>query len=275
METDLGPRISSYQGRNNLYTTETYNSGNARNGFMGIPEAANLVTDARDVYLQTYPSRDRQMSIERVERNLSHPRIFLTLIKHEDILVGIGIFPRLFIDGDSVLYSSRAIVPEHEREGLGPYILDLAMQYHDEELAKSHTRLRYGVLFTQNPASVVSLQRAPRADNIFPFLHKEAGDKFAGRYRIGSKEQRIMNAVYNISSMYSTGITNLTGVSKRELWEVGMNENFRPDRESSTWPIYLEMVGAVPEGLEMNREAGDVVYVTYAILPARIDNVAA
>lgn len=258
-ECVLDPIITTFQGRDKTYIVEAYNSGALRNGFMGVPEYRCLVETGIEVYLQTYPDRNKEMSIERVKKILSHPRTILELLKHEDIAVGLGVFPRLFIEGDHGLYSSRAIVAEHERQGGGVYILDRAMELHNEELARSHNRLRWGALMTQNPASIVSLQRAPKVKDIHPFLRLD------GRYEPNSKAQRIMLAVHNWAMMNSRSINTLTGVSKSELWEVGMNENYRPDRESSTWEIYQEMVGASPEGLEMNREGGDVVYVTYEI----------
>lgn len=258
-ECVLDPIITTFQGKDNVYTVETYNSGALRNGFMGVPEYRCVVDDVKGAYLRTYIDRDVDMSIGRVEKILSHPRTILELVKHEGIVVGFGAFPRLFIEGDQVLYSSRAFESEHERQGGGVYVLDRAIELHNEELAKSHNRLRSGALMTQNPASIVSLQRAQRAKDIHPFL------RLGGRYERNSKPQRIMLAVHNWAMMNSRSINTLTGVSKGEVWEVGMNENFRPDKGSSTWEIYQEMVAASPEGLEMNREAGDVVYITYEI----------
>lgn len=268
METKDIPTYSEeeFQGKTRLYRVETYRSGTNRSGFLGVPEYERLVEIIRDSYLNTYPTRDRDISIRRVERSLSHPRTILELALYEGIPIGYGIFPRLRIETndpepESVLYSSRAFQEEHEGEGLGTHFLSEAIRLHQEERVQLHKPLlKWGALMTQNAYSIrslIKLQRLGIIGKIRPF------DEIFER---DPKSQSLLLGVHQQAFVGSLGIDTITGVSRGELRELGMNEAYKPSREDvGAWEIHQKMVLHPPHGLGMNRDAGDVVYVLYDI----------
>lgn len=249
-----------FQGKTNIYGIETYYSGRS-NRFTDMAEYSGLVDTVTGLYLDIYPNRDREISIDRIRRGLSHPRTILMLAKHhQGIPVGFGIFPRLFIDGGPVLYSSRAFMPEHEGQGLGTHFLNRAISMHREIVAGMHRSLYYGVLMTQSAFSIVTLKRLQelgRVGKIYPL------DELYDRNR---EAQSVLLAVHREVYMHSLSIDTITGVSKGELRELGMNVAYRPNRgHQEAWEIHQRMVSSPPDGWDMNRERGDVVYVTFEL----------
>lgn len=259
-------KVMTFQGKTNFYPIEIYRSGN-QTPFTRMPEYSGLIDVTTDLYLGIYPTRKRGISIDRMRRSLSHPRTILMLARDGDTPVGFGIFPRLLFGGDSVLYSSRGFLPDHEGQGLGTHFLDTAIQLHQQE---SYRFIRYGVLMTQNWLSVVTLRKLQRSGmigKILPFderYDKKEDDKYVNR-----EAQYTVLGVHREVYLNSLGINTGTGVSKGELVELGMNEASRPSREDTeAWKIHQQMVSPPYEpynGLDMNREGGDVVYVTFEL----------
>ncbi len=253
------PIEEPFQGKTRSYLMEIHNSGKGNN-FMDMPEYSGLVGTVTDLYLGVYPCRDRDLSIDRMRSSLSHPRTILMLARHEGIPVGFGIFPRLSIDGEPILYSTRAFMPDHEGQGLGTHSLDRAIQLHQEILTKMHRSLRWGVLMTQNAFSIVTLKRLQalgRIGVIYPLDELYDRDRDA---------QSVLLAVHREVYMHSLSIDTLTGVSRGELRELGMNDAYRPNRDNQeAWSIHQRMVSSPPDGWDMNRERGDVVYITFEI----------
>lgn len=253
-----GGETTHFTGKSNTYHVETYRSGKGR--FTELSQYSGVKDVVTGLYLPVHHTRDRKISIERMEKSLSYPRTILELIKYQDGLVGFGIFTRLLISSpekftsEPVIHSTRAILSEHEGQGLGTHILERAVQLHQEE---SHKPLRWGALMTQNPLSVFTLEKVPSVDEIYPF---------AKRYNANRWAQFIMLGVHQAVLMNSLGINTVTGVSKGELSGLGMNETWRPRPDQGrVWEIYQEMISPTPYGLDMNREAGDVVYVIFGL----------
>lgn len=253
------PTTEPFQGKAGSYVVEAHYSDKS-NRFTDMPEYSRLLATVTDLYLGVYPNRDREISIERMKRGLSHPRTILMLAKHEGIPVGFGIFPRFFINGEPILYSTRAFMPKHEGQGLGTHVLNRAILLHHEIVTGMHRSLRWGVLMTQNAFSIVTLKRlqeSGRVGKIYPV------DELYGENR---DAQSILLAVHREVYMHSLGIDTFTGVSRAELRELGMNEAYRPNREhADAWEVHQRMVSSRPEGWGMNRERGDVVYVTFEL----------
>lgn len=249
-----GGQVTEFKGKTRNYSIETYHSnGGNRHAFSQMPEYSDLVNTVTGLYLNIYPNRDRDVSTERMARSLSHPRTILMLARYEGVPVGFGIFPRLLIYSEPVVYSSRAFRHRHEGEGLGTFVLEKGIDEHRKECSKSHKSLRWAALMTQNPYSVVTAEKLPGVEEIYPFSKRYDENREAQWYLLG-----VHHAVY----MASLGIKTVTGVSRGELREIGMNERGRPRRRDvRAWEIYEEMITPPPQGLGMNREAGDVVYV--------------
>lgn len=257
----IGTTVSSFDGKTKTYEIVTLRSGNNRNGFLDR-DCTALLDTVTDLYFRVYPDRDRVISADRMKHSLSHPRTILTLVKHKDVPVGYGIFPRLNIEirprvTESVLYSSRAFLPEHTGGGIGTHVLDEAIRMHREELTRSHRQLRWGALMTQTPLSPLTLEKVPDIENIYPFRE---------RFNTNRDAQVLLLGVHKAVFMHSQGIDTATGVSRGELREIGMNDTWRPRSDQGrVWEIYQEMVSPPPKGLRMNREAGDVVYVLFRL----------
>lgn len=259
-----GGEINHFAGKTKPYSIEIYNSGK-RNGFTGMPEYSGLIDVATNLYLNIYSTRDRELSIDRMKRGLSHPRTILMLALHQGTPVGFGLFPRLLISGEPVIYSSRGFEPKHEGEGLGTQVLDKAIQLHQKE---SYRSIRFGVLMTQNAFSVVTLYKLKERgliEKILPFDERYDQDP-------EQEAQRIMLGVHREVYMKSLVLIPPTGVSRGELKELGMNEAiYRRPRQGyeEASRIHETMVSSpsmkIPNGLGMNREDGDVVYVTFKL----------
>lgn len=262
----IGGTVTQFRGKTRFYTIETYYNGN-RTAFTEMSEYFGLVNLVTALYLEIYPNRDKDLAEARMEQGLSHPRTRLDLLLHEGNPVGYGISSRFFIDGEPVVYISRAIQEKHGGENAGTYFVNSAVQWHQEESMRSHRQLHWLALMTQNPLSVLTLEKSPYIDRIFPF-----GERYNSKRN--REAQSLMLGVHQKVYMFSRGINTSTGVSKGELRELGMNENFRPSREHPrALAIYQEMIS--PEGLDMNREAGDEVYVLARIKrPDPVDAVA-
>ncbi len=248
------------------YEIETYKSGIEvcfvrkidNNGYLTIPGCAGLVKVVRDLYIAVYPERARRnpdLTITRMMRSLSYPRTVLELVKYQGIPVGYGIFPRLDIDGEPVLYSSRALIAEHEREGLGTHILERAISFHRRATVIGHKQLLEGMLMTQNWQSIRSLEHLQErgiVDKIQPI-----GEPF------NEQGKRMLYGVHSRVFISSAAIEE-TGLSIGELREVGVNETVSPPQEGTrAWEIYETMVNRPPRGLGLNPYAGDVVYVRF------------
>lgn len=249
-----GGVVVDVPGKTKDYTIETHHSkGGNRLAFTNMPEYSGLVDTLTNLYLDVYPNRNRKISIERMKKTLSHPRTIVMLARHEGIPVGFGVFPKLLIYGDPVIYSSRAFKRRHESQGLGTYILREAIEEHRRESLRAHRSLRWVAFMTQNPYSELTAEKLPDIEENYPF---------GKRYNKSAEATWYMLGVHHQVYLSSLGIDTVTGVSRGELREIGINERGRPDRKHKrAWEIYQEMVSPPPEGLGMNREAGDVVYV--------------
>lgn len=258
VEAVSDPKIIPFQGRKRSFVWEVFNSGSVKDGFIGIPELKYVVDVVSGLYSEVYPYRDPDLAEKQVKKVLSNPREILMLAKYEGHYVGYGAFPRLKVDDDSFMYSSRAFLAEFDGDGLGTNALDQAIDMHNEELTRAHRHLLvYGALYTQNPASVASVVRSERTDNIHPFRN------YGGLYEMNSTPQRVMQETHARFLANSRALYNLTGVCKGELWGLGANQSYVPGRSALADEIHREMVG--PDGLDMNIPQGDVVIVVYDI----------
>lgn len=250
-----------FEGKTKKYTVETYITPNG-GSFTNMPECSDLVDIVTGLYLSVYPDRDRAISIERMKKSLSYPRTIIELVTHQNIPVGFGIFPRLLIDlpggrREPVIYSTRAFEEDHEGEGLGTHVLSKAIRLHQEETLKGHRLIRFGVLMTQNPLSVYTLEKGDDVEENWPF-----GGFYNRNTEDAEEAQSIMLGVHAKVRMSSESINTYTGVSKGELSEIGENDTWKPSRgHTRVFEIYQTMI----RGLEMNRERGDVVYVTFRL----------
>ncbi|OGE33487.1 hypothetical protein A3J19_01575 [Candidatus Daviesbacteria bacterium RIFCSPLOWO2_02_FULL_41_8] len=261
---------NTFQGRSNEYDVRVYRSNHGNKAsFAEIPECAGLIEDITDLYLGVYPQRDRDKSIERVRKSLSYPRTIVELAYSEDQLVGAGIFPRFNLEGEPLFYSSRFILPDHTRQGLGPYMMEDAILRHQQELATAHRVLRFGAIMAMNPDSVGSLWKLSIVGDSWP-IRKPANDQVeptVNFYPQGSTQQLLMLRAHGLFHMASDSIHVLTGVSSAELSELGMNETYKPGAEKRmSWLIHKIMVSRYPQGLSMNREAGDLMCMVFEIL---------
>ncbi|MDO8573685.1 MAG: GNAT family N-acetyltransferase [Candidatus Daviesbacteria bacterium] len=261
-------RSYMFAGKDQRYTIIVCRSDRSnKSGFIEMPESADLIEAVTEVYLGVYPERNRDLSRARVRKSLSYPRTTLMLAEHQGKPVGFGIFPRLLINGHidrepvPVLYSSRGFLSEHERQGLGTHVLEEAIRLHQEELWRSHRSLRWVAFMTMNPHSVASLWKLPMVGETWP-IKKPADDQekpTVNYYLQDSTQQHIMLGVHSRVYMSSESISTRTGVSEGELRELGMNETYRPSPDQRLpYDIHQIMV----HQLGMNREKGDVVYMT-------------
>ncbi len=254
----LDPKIIPFQGERRSFIWEVFNSGSVKDGFIGIPELGYVVDIVNGLYSAVYPYRNPDLAEKQVRKVLNNPREILMLAKHNGEYVGYGAFPRLRVDEDSFMYSSRAFLAEFDGDGLGTNALDQAIDMHNEELARAHRHyLVYGALYTQNPASIASVIRSERTNNIHPFRN------FGGFYEMNSTPQRVMQETHARFLANSRVLYNLTGVCKGELWGLGANQSYIPGRSALADEIHREMVG--PDDLDMNIPQGDVVIVVYDI----------
>lgn len=260
VEISLEPKIIPFKGRNGQsYNWEIYSSGSVREGFLGIPELKDKVDTVQVLYSATYPYRNPVLAEAQVLKVLGLPKEYLMLARDEaGEYVGYGAFPRSGDGDDTFMYSSRAFLAEHESAGLGTNALDQAIDLHNEELAKIHRHLLvFGALYTQNPASVASVIRSERTDNVRPFRN------YGGRYEMNSRPQGIMKEVAKRFLANSITVDNLTGVCTGELWGLGANQSYMPGRSALADEIYKEMISR--NELNMNIPQGDVVILVYDI----------
>lgn len=259
-----GGEATPFAGKTKNYIIDTYRSNHGNKGsFLEISEYAELVDTIVDLYLRVYPNRDRNLSIERVKKSLSHPRTYIELVRYGDEPVGFGIFPRLIVSGRSLFYSSRAFLEDHERQHLGTHVLEEGIHLHQEELSKSGRVLRWGALMTHNPWSLVSLESVPKIEDIFPFGRKGEEPKLK-LYSQYPEALTYLAGVYYKVGMHRGTMNWITGVATGELKDEGMNENIRVTREHErAWELQQLMVLPPPEGLGMNREAGDEAIVLF------------
>ncbi|MBI4038698.1 hypothetical protein HY384_01950 [Candidatus Daviesbacteria bacterium] len=265
-----GGPASIFQGSTRLYEIQTIRSGSEHGfvektniGYEVIPGHEALVSIIDGLYRGVYPNRSKrnpELTTERVLKSLSYPRTILLLASYQREPVGFGIFPRFYIGDEPVLYSSRAILPEHEQEGLGTFFLKRGIELHQIACLRTKKPLLNGVLMTQSAYSVLSLENLRRdgiIEKIQPF--EEPYDK---------EGKRILYGVHALVFVSSAAIED-TGVSRGELIEVGINEAFTtPTEGTRAWNRYLTMVLRPPAGVGMSPQAGDVVYTRF-IIPKR------
>lgn len=262
--------VTSFEGKGGLdYEIVTYRSGSEgsfvrkveNNGYSVDTECADLVETVRRLYIAVYPERARRnptLTDLRIQKGLSYPRTVLELIKHRGVPVGYGIFPRFDIEGEPVLYSSRAIISTHEKEGLGTHILERAIAIHNTAVHRGqHRPLLEGMLMTQKWESIRSLEHLQErgvVDKIQPI-----GEDY------DEQGKRILYGVHAKVFVSSAAIDE-RGVSKGELREVGMNEVIRfPQEGTRGYEIQQKLVNHPPYGLGLNLAAGDVVYVRFTL----------
>jgi len=261
-----GGEITTFQGRTKSYLIETYRSGSdygfvrsVEGGYSLMnPEYQGLVELARNLYGAVYPERARrnpELTTERILKGLSYPRTILMFALHEGIPVGHGIFPKLDIQGEPVLYSSRAFLAEHEREGLGTHVLERAIDLHRRESARAHRQLYNGMLMTQNWFSIRSLENLKESGTIETIQPIDGPYDAWGRHLLYGVHARVF--------VSSTAIED-SGLSRGELREVGINEAAtRPEEGTRAWEIYQTMVLRPPDGAGLNIYNGDVLYVRF------------
>ncbi len=214
-----GGEVIPFQGKTKHLTIDVYHSrGNGtQTPITGMTEYAGLVEVFTEQYLDIYPNRDREISIERMKRSLSHPRTIAMLVRDGDIPVGFGIFPKLLIGGEPVFYSSRALLPDYEEQGAGTYMLERGIQRHQQE---SHRFIHYGVLMTQNPFSIVTLRKLQRKGVVGKILpYDELYDRREGAEYVNWDAQDFMLGVYREVRIHSRSMSSSTEVSKSELIE--------------------------------------------------------
>lgn len=266
-----GGLITPFTGKTRVYSIKTIYSGSEQgfvkkndSGYKVNPGYECLVAIIDDLYRHVYPERAKrnpELTTERILKGLSYPRTILELILYEDIPVGYGGFPRLDIDGEPVLYSSRTILSEHVQEGVGTHILEKAIELQRKKAARTHGRpLRNGMLMTQNYGSIRSLeilQERGAIERIQPI-----GEPF------DQEGKRILYRVHSMVFVASDAI-EATGCSRGELREVGINETAVSPKEGTRgWFVQQKMVLHPPYGAGINILAGDVLYVRY-IIPER------
>ncbi|OGE72454.1 hypothetical protein A3H40_04380 [Candidatus Daviesbacteria bacterium RIFCSPLOWO2_02_FULL_38_15] len=259
-----GGCLTTFAGKTREYTIKTIKSG-AERGFVTkldedyfqvIPEHIDLVNTIADLYRRVYPERAKRnpkLTTKRVLKSLSNPRTILELMIFEDLLVGYGVFPRL----DFGMTSTRAILAEHVQEGGGTYLLERAISLHKKEGERWGKPLRDGFLMTQRCESIRSLEKLQDRGIIGkiqpinePFDAKGAGLLFEAHVQMRINSRSI----------------ELTGRSRRELTEVGYNENLEIPREGTRrWEIFQQIVSRPPEGAGINLFDGDTLYVRFII----------
>lgn len=243
-----GGIVTPFQGtRGNGYNLERHNITSANR--------KDLTSIATGVYLDTYPDRDRELSIERMRHGLIHPNTTLRLAIFAGKPVAIAILREMtFSVGDPlrrerVGYSTRAMLDEHQRQGLGTKFLEEGVKVQEEEKKP----LDAIALMTQNVESIATLkraiQRAAFGTKIYPFdeLYTERA------------LQDLLLSLHKEVRMSSDLIRTWNGVSEGELKELGSNEKrYRPDRShTEAWGYNQKMVNE----WGVNRDRGDVVYV--------------
>lgn len=260
--------VTHFSGKTKEYDIKTIKSGafrafvtgNELMGYEAVPDCKEVVETVDNLYRLVYPlraKRNPELTTRRVLKSLSHPRTTLELILDEGEPVGYGVFPILDINGTPVLYSSRAILKEHTREGIGTHILEKVIESHKRASARTQKPLREGMLMTQKWESIRSLEELKMRgiiDKIQPF--DEPYDQ---------EGKRILFGVHSLMFVGSSGIEE-TGVSHAEVEEVGPNETATiPEEGSRGWQIQQKMVLHPPNGAGLNLQAGDMQYVRFTL----------
>ncbi|MBI2599879.1 hypothetical protein HYW43_03095 [Candidatus Daviesbacteria bacterium] len=259
--------MTPFRGQTRTYSIKTLRSG-AEHGFVEkigdcnfkvISEYAFLTATIDRLYRSVYPgraTRNPELTTKRILQSLSHPRTILELILYGEEPVGYGIFPRLDIGGEPVLYSSRAILPEHIQEGLGTHILGRAIVQHRRESARRRP-LHNGFLMTQRWESIKSLEGLKERDLVEKI--QPIDEPF------DEEGAKLLFIVHSQVRVNSRGIES-TGRSRRELIEVGLNENLEIPKDGTRGSeIFHKIVNRPPEGAGVNLYDGDVVYVRFII----------
>ncbi len=262
--------VLPFQGKTAFYQIEAYDSG--PKGFTEQPEYSALNEEIVELYLATYPYRDRDISVKRMKRGLSHPRSKLLVARHGDETKGFGLFPKFYFEGEPVIYSTRAFLVEGD--GLGTFILDAGIQLHQADAIKGRNRIpRWGVLMTQSVYSILTLiklkseKHQKRLEELLPFdfrydnkIHPDA-----------PLAMKLWTQVENHVGLSSTELIKGTGVSRGELREIGENEVKKPerDKEPEAWQLFHQMytdpTPDEPYNLGMRLHNGDVDFVTFRI----------
>lgn len=260
--------VSEFQGEGNLYYIETYRTHNgsgfvkrvSESSYQDIPEFVGLVGLVRDLYEEVYPERSRKdpdLTTKRVLKSMSFPRTILMIAMHEQLPVGFGIFPRLDVRGEPVLYSSRGFVKEHEHHGLGTIFLERSIGQHRDESLRAHRSLTNGMLFSQNWYSLRSLEILKERgviENIQSPIFDESYDE-AGKHILYGIHSQVWVASASIEE---------SGRSQGELRVVGPNEAATvPEEGTRAREIHDKMIFHPPYGLGINVGAGDVAFVRF------------
>lgn len=259
---------TSFRGRTRLYTIRMFRSGSEHgfvtrideDNFKLNPELVPLVKTVDDLYQRVYPERTKrnpELTTKRILKSLSNPRTLLYLILHEGVAVGYGIFPRLDSDGESIFYSSRAILPEHVQEGAGTHILELGIRRHRKETTRLSRPLHDGFLMTQRWESIRSLEKLRDRGIIGKIqpIEEPFDERGVGLLYVVHAQVRVN----------STGIDR-TGRSRGELSEVGYNENLgAPRAGTKAEDIFNRITSNPPRGAGVNPFNGDVLYVRFTI----------
>lgn len=258
-----GGTLTNFSGKTRVYTVKTIKSG-AEHGFVDkiddrfqiIPGYADLVKIVDGIHRDVYPDRARrnpELTTTRILRSLSNPRTILELLLYEGAPVGYGIFPRF----DFGMYSSRAILAKHVREGGGTYMLEKAIILQRKEGERWNRPLHDGFLMTQRWESIRSLEKL-----------KEKG--LVGKIQpidepFDAEGAALLFKAHSQVFVSSKGI-ELTGRSRGELSEVGYNENLDPPKEGTrASETFKKIVNRPPEGAGVNVFVGDVLYVRFTI----------
>lgn len=240
--------VTRFPGKTKGYDIEAYLSNGIP--FTRLPYCETLIHRAKALYLAVYPNRHKETSERRVALGLSHQRTILQFARYNGEDVGLGIFPRFYVDGKPSVYSSRAVLLEHEGEGVGTHMLDKAVYLHQVAIGRDRF-IAFVVFMSQNPASFASARKLACFEKDFPFGEGFEQDRDA---------QNAMLEGHRLFRFKSQSIDTDTGVSRGELRELGPNESFKPREGTSSFVIFKRMVSQPPYGFGVNREGGDVVW---------------
>lgn len=226
-----------------------------------------LIRVVTALHLAIFPERDPLVSAQRMFNGMTHSRTALMLVGEPSQArghwIGYGLFRGMSFDDqdaredtepEEVVYSSRGLMKGFENRGIGTHLLAESLR-----LFKPH----WLVLMTQNEASVRTVQKLQEAG--FVKQHYPFGEPLGEvTYDTNEEAQGIWLAVHNEVKISKTSRVYLdTGLVEGELQEIGMNRAADPINNPETRRIHNQMV----HKWEMNRERGDVFYVTAEIDP--------
>lgn len=223
-----------------------------------------LIRVVTALHLARFDDRNPVISIQRIFRGMTHPRTALMLVgepgQSRGHWVGYGLFRGISIydeddfetDPQEVDYSSRALMPGFEGQGVGTHMLVESLKIFNPD---------WLVLMTQNEASIRTVQHLREKGLVkqhYPF-GEPMGEV---TYDTNKAAQDVMLATRRVVRLSNISrVHDHIGLAERELSEIGMN---RAAIETITDDETGRLRGQF-RAWEMNRERGDVFYVTAEI----------